>query len=133
MIICSSMKIIVPIVAVIALLLIIAICFVLFRRKKATKEHLNSTDLIARNSNLVDTVIELTDNDEDKKILRDVKEKLKYLIPSEKKEVYESDEEISNLLREFRIKLTAVPNDSDIIENYTRKINVAIAARNALL
>lgn len=133
MIICSNVTIIAPTIAAIALLLVVIICVVLFRRKKADKEHLSSPELIARNCKSVDPIVALVYDDDIKKRLLDIKEKLKYLEPSVKKDVYEADEGISRLLREFIIKLTAAPHDGSIIDNYTRQINVAIASRNVLL
>ncbi|MCH5154012.1 MAG: hypothetical protein J1F71_02240 [Clostridiales bacterium] len=102
-------------------------------RKKTEKEHISDSELIERNSKAVDVIIAIVENDDIKSALRDLREKLKYLQPSEKDNVYEADEYISHLLREFRIKQNSAPDNVDISKACIKQIDVSIESRNSML
>ena len=117
--------------AAVAVVIAVILLLVVKKKKKASKP--DDRTLIEQNSAAVGTIIAISENAEVKEQLRALQEKLKYLIPSDNDKVYEADEYITYLLREFRIKLTAAPQDTDVSDEFVKKISVSVESRNAML
>ena len=133
MLICTNTNMIISIVGAVIGVGVVGLIVWLIFRKKTEKEHISDSELIERNSKAVDVIIAIVENDDIKSALRDLREKLKYLQPSEKDNVYEADEYISHLLREFRIKQNSAPDNVDISKACIKQIDVSIESRNSML
>lgn len=131
-------KVVVPaIVAVLALVGLIFILSRIFRRRKKTEAEktLDDRELVAANSKAVEALIVLAkDNEEIATELKDLQEKLKYLIPSDDPKVTDYDKKIKNLIGDMRIALTKSDGEeSKKTENILTDLKLAVADRNAKL
>ncbi len=85
--------------------------------------------LIERNANKIDVIAAYCA--ENKTELYALKEKLKYLIPSETGEAYEWDDKISAMLDDFKIEVSSKHMHSGkTITDFIVEIEAAIAERN---
>ena len=107
----------------------------LFKRKNAADKAKENRELIAANSNAVDGLIVLAGtNDELIAELKDLKEKLKYLIPSDNVKVVDYDKQIKNMLGDLRIALTKADGEvSKKAKDLIRDIKLAAADRSTKL
>ena len=105
-------------------------CF--FKKKKNSEKVKQDRDLISENEKAIDALIVLAVNNSDIiNEFKDIKEKIKYLIPSEKDNVRDYDKKIKNLIADLRIVL--VKNDSELTIKANKiltQIKLAIADRN---
>lgn len=108
-------------------------CF--FGKKKTSVKVGNDRELISENAKAMDALIILSkDNELLVQKLRGIKEKIKYLIPSENGKVYDFDKKIKNLIGDARIALVkADGNASEKVENVLSQIELAISDRNVKL
>lgn len=106
-------------------------CF--FKKKKNSEKVKQDRDLISENEKAIDALIILAVNNPDLiNEFKQIKEKIKYLIPSEKDNVRDYDKKIKNLIADLRIVL--VKNDSELTIKANKiltQIKLAIADRNA--
>ncbi len=107
----------------------------LFGRKKASLKVSNDRELISENEKTVDALILLAESNETlTKQLRDIKEKIKYLIPSEDSKIYDFDKKIQNLIQDVRIALVKTDGEpGKKIDNALLQLDLAIVDRNAKL
>ena len=105
-------------------------CF--FKKKKNSEKVKQDRDLISENEKAIDALIALAVNNSDIiNEFKDIKEKIKYLIPSERDNVRDYDKKIKNLIADLRIVL--VKNDSELTIKANKiltQIKLAIADRN---
>ena len=105
-------------------------CF--FKKKKNSEKVKQDRDLISENEKAIDALIALAVNNPDIiNEFKDIKEKIKYLIPSERDNVRDYDKKIKNLIADLRIAL--VKNDSELTIKANKiltQIKLAIADRN---
>ena len=109
----------------------------LFFKKKNSVKSAEDKDLVSENERSVDALIILAQQANDEQFveqLKQLKEQIKYLIPSTEDKVRDYDKKIKNLLGDLRIAL--VKGDSEITVkagNLLTQIKLAIADRNAKL
>ena len=124
-------------VAVVAAVLLIAIIvLVIILRKKSSGSAADvakdDRELIATNAKSIEALIVLSeDNDEVIDELKDLQEKIKYLMPSTDAKVVDYDKKIKNLIGDLRIALTK--SDGEETKKTTgiiTDIKLAIADRN---
>lgn len=106
-----------------------------FRQKKASVKVGNDRELISENEKSIDALMILAKNNESLvQQLRGIKEKIKYLIPSENGKVYDFDKKIKNLIGDARIALVKADGKaSEKVENVLSQIELAISDRNVKL
>ncbi len=102
-----------------------------FKKKSNGTKNGEDRELIDRNYKLVEALIVLSTDDELTEQLGDVKEKLKYLTPSENSKVYDADKKISNAIQDMKILLTkeAIPKAKTAL----KELLVLVAERNSLI
>ena len=102
-----------------------------FKKKSSGVKNSEDRELIERNYRLVDALIVLSSDEELTEQLGDVKEKLKYLTPSENSKVYDMDKRITNAIQDMKILLTkdAVPKAKTAL----KEILVLVAERNSIV
>ena len=108
--------------------------FNLFGKKKSSAEKVESNrQLISENEKSVDALILLAgDNEKMVEQLKEVKEKIKYLIPTDNPKVVEYDTKIKNNIEDMRIALVKSEGEIDKkIESLFMQIKLAIADRNS--
>ncbi|MCH5162060.1 MAG: hypothetical protein J1G38_01045 [Clostridiales bacterium] len=105
-------------------------CF--FRRKKDSEKNIDDRELIESNSKAIEALLVLAeDNAELSDKLKELQEKIKYLVPSTDSKVLEADKKIRNLVGDLRIALTKSDGeDSKKVDRYFSEIKLAIADRN---
>lgn len=107
----------------------------LFHRKSNGEKTKENNDLISENQRSVDALIVLADEANDTELsaeFKALKEKLKYLIPSEDERVRDFDKKIKNAIDDLRIEL--VKSDGKMNEKAKKmltQIKLLIADRNA--
>ena len=126
-------KVAVPLIIVVAVIVVAILLSAFLTKKKKSENKPDDRSLIEQNSKAVNIIIAIADNDDVKERLCALREKIKYLIPTNNYAVYEADSFMSQLLHEFRIKLSASPHDLEIADNYIKQISIAIESRNTLL
>lgn len=107
-----------------------------FGRKKSTSAKVGSNrELISENERAIDALILLAgENEAMVEQLKDVKEQIKYLIPSDNPKVAEYDTKIKNNIEDMRIALVKAEGEIDKkITSILMQIKLAIADRNAKL
>lgn len=104
----------------------------LFRRKKVADKVKEDRELVETNSKAVEALVVLAeDNAELISELKDLQEKIKYLIPVENSKVVDCDKKIKNLIGDLRIALTKSDGEeSKKVSNILTDIKLAIADRN---
>lgn len=107
----------------------------LFGRKKASVKVGNDRELISENSRAIDALIILAgDNEALVQQLQDIKEKIKYLIPSNEDKVYDFDKKIKNLIEDTRIALIKADGETNKkVDNALLQIKLTISDRNVKL
>ena len=108
-------------------------CF--FRKKKAAVKNSEDREIIEHNSKSIDALLILAEeNEEFKSDLLELKESIKYLVPSYDSKVIDADKKIRNLIGDLRIALTkSEGEDSKKTSRYFQEIRMAVADRNARL
>ena len=110
-------------------------CF--FRKKTKAEKATEDRELVSENERSVEALIILANqsrSEEKETVVNDfkeLKEKLKYLIPSEDNKVKDLDKKIKNLIADLRIVL--VKDDGEMSKkasNIVTQIKLAIADRN---
>lgn len=104
----------------------------LFKKSKSANKVNADKELIATNEKTVETLLILAEKDETITAeLKALKEKLKYLSPSEEGKIYDCDKKIRNLIDDMRIALVKADGEtSKKVENALTQIKLAIADRN---
>lgn len=107
----------------------------LFGKKKMSVKVRNDRELIGENEKAVDALIILAgDNESLVQQLQEIKEKIKYLLPSEDGKVYDFDKKIKNLIEDTRIALVKADGEaSKKVDNALLQIKLVISDRNAKL
>lgn len=105
-------------------------CF--FRRKKSAEKVNEDRELVEANSKSVEALIILAkDNEAIIDELRELQEKLKYLIATENSKVVDCDKKIKNLIGDLRIVLTKSDGETNKkATDLLTDIKLAIADRN---
>lgn len=106
-----------------------------FRKRNKSKLIADDRNLIEANANAVDTLVVLaSDNEEVIDALKDIQNKLRYLIASDNAKVYKLDEIIKNQLQDMKLYLNK-PKKVEIegVKDYIREIEVSIVSRNNLI
>lgn len=103
-----------------------------FKKKAAVKTH-EDKDLIEQNYKSIDGLTVLAAGNEAlESEFNDLKEKLKYLIATENKDVVSYDKKIGDLIGDMKIALTKDGGETTKkVENTLTQIKLAIAERNA--
>ena len=106
-----------------------------FKKKKAADKVKENRELIEDNSKAIEALIVLSkDNVEIIDDLKELQEKLKYLVPSNDSAVIDYDKKIKNKIGDLKIALTK--SDGETSKKATEilmDIKLAIAERNAKL
>lgn len=107
----------------------------IFKRKKASDKVKDDRELIEFNAKSMDSLIVLAkDNQELISRLRDLKEAVKYLIPSDNSKVVDYDKTIKNKIGDLRIALTKSNGEnSKKIDEAIGDLKLSIADRNIRL
>lgn len=107
----------------------------LFKKKKASDKVAENRELVAFNSKSIDGLIVLAgDREELVESLKDLREKLKFLIPSDKPKVMDYDKTVKNKIGDLKIALIKADGDaSKKVDDLIRDINLTVADRNAIL
>ncbi len=106
-----------------------------FKKRNKSKLIAQDRELIELNANAVDTLIVLAgENEEIIGALKDIQNKLRYLIASDNTKVYKLDEIIKNQLQDMKLYLNK-PKKVEIegVKDYIREIEVSIVSRNNLI
>ena len=108
-------------------------CF--FKKRKIAEKTQDDRELIAINFKAVDALIALAKDDADMiEALKDLQEKIKYLIPSNSSKVIDFDKHIKHKIDDLRVVL--IKSDSAVksdVEKLIVDIKVVIADRNTQL
>ncbi len=109
----------------------------LFHRKTNAEKAGKDKELISLNERSVDALIILAEQSDNEKTIsefKQIKERLKYLIASEKEEILDYDRKIKNLIEDLKIALVKSDGNAEAqAVKLTTQIKVAIAERNARL
>lgn len=125
-----NLAILIPcIVAGAALLFIVALLCVK-KKPKANPGGDADRQLVEQNAKAVDILIAIVTNPDGKAALEELRDKLKYLIPSTGDEVYQKDLKIKNMLDDFKIAVTRKSDDADVVKNNIHDIEIVVAERN---
>lgn len=105
-------------------------CF--FRKKKVSDLTTQDRELIEFNAKSVESLIVLAKGNFDLiKELNVLKEKIKYLIASDKAKIYDYDKAIKNKIGDLKIALTRSEGaDNKSIQQLIAEIDLAVADRN---
>lgn len=108
-------------------------CF--FKKKKAAVKNAEDRELIEANSKSIEALLVLAENNpEVTESLKQLQEKIKYLVPSAESKVIDADKKIRNLIGDLRIALTKSDGDeSKKVDRFFTEIKMAIADRNVRL
>ena len=101
--------------------------------KKNNDKILNDKNLIEECEKAIDTLIILGEGDEELiSTLRVIKEKVKYLVPSEDEKIYEFDKRIKNNIEDMRIALVKGDRESvKKIKQILADLRILIVDRNS--
>lgn len=107
----------------------------LFRTKKEADKTKDDRELIAANSSALEALFVLANgNEELVSELKNLQEKIKYLIPSSDSKINDYDKTIKNKIGDLRIALTKADGEtSKKVEGLVTDIKLAVADRNAKL
>ncbi len=122
------------VIGAVALIAVLAVVFFLMRRKRRGTDgdrNKEDRDLIAANAASVEALLVLAENNAELiSELKELQEKIKYLMPSVKDDVFELDKKITNLIGDLRIALTKTDGEEDKkTENLVKQIKLTIADR----
>ncbi|MDE7257369.1 MAG: hypothetical protein K2N50_05390 [Clostridia bacterium] len=137
-------KIALIVIAVVTVLLLIIAVNVILLKKKKEPQHVNDRELIAENCKSVNSMLILAGATSNIAVaLKNLQEKLKYLVPSEKIDVIEYDEVIKTKLCSLEAFLKksynglSSPDTDSATESETARriteIEVIVADRNTIL
>lgn len=101
--------------------------------KKNNDRILNDKNLIEESEKAIDTLMILGEDDENLiSNLKVIKEKVKYLAPSDDEKIYEFDKRIKNLIEDMRIALVKADRESiKKIKQILAELRIAIVDRNS--
>lgn len=101
--------------------------------KKNNDKVLNDRNLIEECEKAMETLIILAESDENLvSNLRVLKEKIKYLVPSNEEKIYEFDRRIKNLIEDMRIALVKADRESmKKLKLILADLRIAIVDRNS--
>ena len=101
--------------------------------KKNNDKALNDRNLIEECEKAMETLIILGESDENLvSNLRVLKEKIKYLVPSNEEKIYEFDRRIKNLIEDMRIALVKADRESmKKTKQILADLRIAIVDRNS--
>ena len=136
MVFLSVEKYVIISVTVVAAVVVLALVALAAAKKKTPKNKAGSEgdrQLVEQNAKLVDILIAMETNADGKAGLAALKEKLKYLMPTDKDEVYAKDIEIKKALDDFKIAVTKHPDRADVVEDNVKEIEVLVAEPNSYL
>ena len=109
--------------------------FGLFGKKKGAAKTSEDRELVSENERSVNALIVLADGDDvlvEK--LKNLQEKLKYLIATDNGKVIDFDKKIRNLIGDLRIALTKADGETNKkVQNLLRDLELTLADRNAKL
>lgn len=122
------------VIGAVALIAVLAIVFFFMRKKRRGTDgdrNKEDRDLIAANAASVEALLVLAENNAELIAeLKELQEKIKYLMPSVKDDVFELDKKITNLIGDLRIALTKTDGEEDKkTENLIKQIKLTIADR----
>lgn len=105
----------------------------IFGKKSSAEKVSANRELISENERAMDALILLAgENEEMIEDLKETKEKIKYLIPSDNPKVVEYDTKIKNSIEDMRIALVKADGEVDKkIKSMLMQIKLAIADRNS--
>lgn len=105
-----------------------------FKKKKPADKVAENRELIETNSKAVEALLVLAQDEQTAATLRELQEKLKYLIPSEDAKVTDCDKTIRNKIGDLRIALTKSDGEaSKKTAELITEIKLTIADRNTKL
>lgn len=121
-----------PVIGVAAGGLLLLIVALMLRKKKPKANPGGDADrqLVDQNAKAVDILIAIVTSEEGKAALAELRDKLKFLMPSASDGAYQKDCKIKNMLDDFKIAVTRKPDDMNVISNNIRDIEIVIAERN---
>lgn len=124
-----------PVIAGVAVIFIAAVLVLLFKKKTPKNKAGSEGDrkAVEQNARLVDVLIAIETDADGKAKLELLKEKLKYLMPSEKDEVYAKDVEIKRALDDFKIAITKKPDKLEVVEDNVKEIEILVTERNSYI
>ena len=101
--------------------------------KKKNDKVLDDRNLIEECEKAMETLIILAESDESLvSNLRILKEKIKYLVPSDEEKIYEYDKGIKNLIEDMRIALVKADRESmKKLKLILADLRIAIVERNS--
>lgn len=106
----------------------------MFGKKKKTVVHnLHDEEIVKKFPYMVESLIEITDNEEIKNLLVDLKNKVEYLNVSPKPEIEKIDKKIKNQLED--LKIIIVKNKKEQLESIKmgiKEVSVLIIERESL-
>lgn len=122
------------VIGAVALIAVLAVVFFLTGRKRRGTDgdrNKEDRDLIAANAASVEALLVLAENNAELIAeLKELQEKIKYLMPSVKDDVFELDKKITNLIGDLKIALTKTDGEEDKkTENLIKQIKLTIADR----
>lgn len=122
------------VIGAVALIAVLAVVFFLTRKKRRGTDgdrNKEDRDLIAANAASVEALLVLAENNAELiSELKELQEKIKYLMPSVKDDVFELDKKITNLIGDLKIALTKTDGEEDKkTENLIKQIKLTIADR----
>ena len=105
----------------------------LFKKSKGSEKGWNDRELISQNERATEALMILAaDNEKITGELKALREKIKYLTPSNDGKIYDYDKKIKNLIEDMRIALVKADGEtSKKVENALMQIKLTIADRNA--
>ena len=106
-----------------------------FKKKKNVDKVKEDRELVAFNSKSIETLLVHAEKNQDlTNELKELQNKLNYLIPSIKSEILDYDKKIKNKIGDMKIALTKSDGEtSNKAEDILKDIKIAIAERNARL
>ncbi len=104
-------------------------------KKKNSQNNTKDRELISQNEKAIDALLILAEKDENLvEKLKELKEKIKYLVPSPDDKIYDFDVKIKRHIEDMRIALVKSDGEtSKKVENALADIRLNIADRNAKL
>ena len=104
-------------------------------KKKNSQNNAKDRELISQNERAMDALLILAEKDENLvEKLKEVKEKIKYLVPSHEDKIYDFDVKIKRHIEDIRIALVKSDGETNKkVEIALSDIRLNIADRNAKL
>lgn len=103
------------------------------KKKKTAESNLMSEEVIKKFPYMVETLIVTTENEEIKKLLKELKSKVEYLNVSPKPEVAKMDKKIKNALEDLKILIVKNKKDqTESIKMAIKEITVLVIERESI-